>query len=238
MTRTRKALAAVVALIALTAATACTGSDGPSQPTVTATQQPTPAPFPPGEIPDIEGEHLETLGPNATKLRAGVIPFVAPAEWGEPTVGPYVEELYVVQDFTWWLGLGGALVNGIGMTPSQAAWLSGGETYEAHVAGVAEMLGSGDPLVPAEIVKSKINGVQASRMERLGQDDVLVVVYIFDLDDAYYEISFFSGDGSAGASPFEDPAEPVDAAAAAEAARNYHERLAAFEAAVATFSAP
>lgn len=191
----------------------CTPDQDDAPPTIAPT--PSPAITAAPQLPDLDDDPQSwNIGENGRRLLEGTLPFTPDPAWGEPYESALVDELYVLQDFIWELGEHGALVQGMGLTQEQAEYVSGGGTYDEHVAGVAQSVVI-DPEQPPLVEKSDVNGVPATRIQT-ADDGPMLVIWVFDLGDAYYELTFYEGEDEPQAEAF----------------------LAQFEAAAATFSLP
>jgi hypothetical protein len=154
-------------------------------------------------MPSLEGVLAE--------LAAGEVPVEIPEEWGEPEQSPRVDEGYVLQDFTWFLDGNpeGDIVTAAGMTPAQAESLSGGTTFDEHVAGLAEVLAFEEG-EPATVTRSEFDGSPAARLDASTPDGMRIVLWLYDLGDAFYEFGYY---GAPGTTPGPERLDQFDAVA-------------------------
>jgi hypothetical protein len=129
---------------------------------------------------------------------SGEILVEIPAAWGEPEISPRVDEGYVLQDQTWFLDRAaeGDIVTVTGMTPGQAEALSGGADFDSHVAGLADVLAFEDG-EPAVVTYSEVGGVPAARIGATSPEGMQIILWLYDLDEAIYELGFYGAPGSA-----------------------------------------
>lgn len=195
MTRHSQRLALGLALgIGIGFLTACSGPE------------PAPSPSPSEEWTVPPEEHVLEDGfatpmptelPAIAALLAGEIPVDIPAEWGQPEKSPRVDEGYVLQDFTWFLdgAAEGDIVTAAGMTPSQAEGLSGGVNFDEHVLGMQSVLAFSESGSPS-LEWFEIDGVRAARIDATAPDGMRIVLWLYDLDAAFYELGFYGAPGA------------------------------------------
>lgn len=186
----RTAFAVAVASV-LAAASAC--SPSPNPPLATT---PVPTASAPGGVESPEPSTSDALEGIQVPLAAGEIPLTIPDAWGTPEAGPRADEGYVLQDLTWAVPgpPQGTVALAVAMTPSQAELLSGGSGFNAHVEGMADLLTfDGTATVSVDILT--IRGAPAARLEVIEGRDTVMVVYLYDLGDAYYEFGLYAAPG-------------------------------------------
>ena len=136
-----------------------------------------------------------TPGTLEGRIAAGEILVDIPADWGTPQPGGQVDEGYILQDFTWSVGSDGTTVSTVGLTLGQGQGLSGGETFDEHVAGMVDVLTVDGQPAPT-VTTSTVNGTDAARIcAPLEDRDMLVVLYLYDLGDLYYEFGYYQASG-------------------------------------------
>lgn len=193
ISRVRHQALAGVALLTVFAATAC--SSTPAPPPV-ATPMPTASA--PSGIESLEPSPPDSLEGVQALLASGETPLTIPDAWGSPEVGPRADEGYVLQDLTWAVPgePAGTVALAVGMNPSQAQLLSGGSGFDAHVEGMADLL-TFDGAATVSVDLLTIGGVPAARLEVIEGRDTVMVVYLYDLADAYYEFGLYAAPGAA-----------------------------------------
>jgi hypothetical protein len=181
------ALASLSALLALGGCSTELNVSPPDEPIVTPS------------LPDA-GFATPTVEPTGilAALISGEVLVEAPAGWGEPEISPRVDEGYVLQDVTWFLdgSAEGDFVTAAGMTPGQAEALSGGATFDAHVDGLAQVLAFDDG-EPAVVTRSEVGGVPAARIGATSPEGMQIILWLYDLDEAIYELGFYGAPGGA-----------------------------------------
>jgi hypothetical protein len=156
-----------------------------TSPVVSPSGGATPAPTAPQPTADA------TPGTLAERVAAGEVLVDIPAEWGEAKPGVQVDEGYILQDFTWTLSVEGTIASTVGLTQSQGQGLSGGDTFEDHVSGMVDVLSVEGTPAPT-VTRSTIGGVETARIWAPLEDrDMLVVLYLYNLGDVYYEFGYF-----------------------------------------------
>ena len=183
----------IVTSMAALALAGCTGMNAdpvPSaSPSASSSAQPSVTPESPQPSAD------PTPGTLEERIAAGEILVDIPADWGTPQPGGQVDEGYILQDFTWTVGIDGTTVSTVGLTLGQGQGLSGGETFDEHVAGMVDVLTVDGQPAPT-VTTSTINGTDAARIWAPLEDrDMLVVLYIYDLGDVYYEFGYYQASG-------------------------------------------
>jgi len=136
--------------------------------------------------------------PIIAALMEGTVLVDVPPEWGEPEQSPRVDEGYILQDFTWFLDGSpeGDIVTAAGMTPGQSEALSGGASFADHVAGLRRILAFEGAQEPA-LERIEVTGVQAARIDATSPEGMRIVLWLFDLDAAIYELGFYGAPGTA-----------------------------------------
>ncbi len=180
----------VLAGAAILALAACTGPAPAPSPSVTQDQA---APDPAPTAPEPTSGPIVATGIGGW-LQDGNVPLDVPADWSGPEGSGYPGEGYVLQDLTWWLdgqpGAEGASVTAMAVTPGQGEVLSDGYDFEGHVRGMAEVLGANaaDAPIPA---RTEVGGFPAARLVVSLPDGGIIVVWLYDLGEAWYELSIY-----------------------------------------------
>ncbi len=179
-----------VAALALTGC-ATTDADVPESPRPSASASPQPSATTQSPEPTVES----TPGTLEERIAAGEVLMDIPESWGNPQVAGQVEEGYILQDFTWTLSDEGTVAAAVGLTAGQGHGLSGGETFEAHVAGMVDVLTVQGQPAPT-LTRSVVDGVDAVRIwAPLADRDMLIVLYLYDLGGVYYEFGYYQASG-------------------------------------------
>lgn len=179
-----------VAALALTGC-ATTDADVPESPRPSASANPQPPATTQSPEPTVES----TPGTLEERIAAGEVLMDIPESWGNPQVAGQVEEGYILQDFTWTLSDEGTVAAVVGLTAGQGQGLSGGETFDEHVAGMVDVLTVQGQSAPT-LTRSVVDGVDVVRIWAPLEDrDMLVVLYLYDLGDVYYEFGYYQASG-------------------------------------------